>query len=170
MVVRNTNGPTQQKNITTRNDRMLDVSNEMSRLSPGFLHKKKNSYGFRTISFQYLSFCFCWKKVKWSENAWDEICPVYDSALCCTNWKHKKKYITIEATRVSNVVGSLYLAAQTMTSSTRIEKKKKQTHEEAKKKILINGMQHGFSQAGANLSHMFPLKKKKPYHAYILTL
>lgn len=47
-----------QKNITTKIDRMLYVSNEMSHLSV-FRMTKRILMVSRRTSFQYLSFCFC---------------------------------------------------------------------------------------------------------------
>lgn len=125
------------KNITRKIDRMLYVSNEMSRLSV-FRMTKRILMVSRRISIQYLSFCFCWKKVKWSQNAWDELCPVYNSALCRTNWTHKKIYIIIEVTRVCSVVGSLnYIWPNKRRQAVRelkTEKKQpKKQHESAKK-------------------------------------
>lgn len=123
-----------QKYITTKIDRILYVSNEMSRLSV-FRMTKRILMVSRRTSFQYLSFCFCWKKVKWSQNAWDEMCPVYNSALCRTNWTHKKICVIIEVTRVSSVVGSLnYIWPNKRRQAMReLKTEKKKQHESAKK-------------------------------------
>ena len=122
-----------KKYISTKIDRILYVSNEMSRLSV-FRMTKRILMVSRRTSFQYLSFCFCWKKVKWSQNAWDIMCPVYNSALCRTNWTHKKVCVIIEVTRVSSVVGSLnYIWPNKRRQAMRELKTEKKQHESAKK-------------------------------------